>query len=54
MPKIGDGDEIVISIMEHHSNIVPWHFIRERQGAKLVGRRSMIRARFISTISSNA
>jgi cysteine desulfurase / selenocysteine lyase len=36
MPKIGDGDEIVISIMEHHSNIVPWHFIRERQGAKLV------------------
>jgi cysteine desulfurase/selenocysteine lyase len=36
MPNIGDGDEIVISIMEHHSNIVPWHFIRERQGAKLV------------------
>jgi cysteine desulfurase/selenocysteine lyase len=36
MPNIGDGDEIVLSIMEHHSNIVPWHFIRERQGAKLV------------------
>ena len=36
MPNIGDGDEIVISIMEHHSNIVPWHFIRERQGAKLI------------------
>ena len=36
MPNIGEGDEIVISIMEHHSNIVPWHFIRERQGAKLV------------------
>ncbi|CAH0284311.1 cysteine desulfurase [Agrobacterium fabrum] len=36
MPVIGEGDEIVISIMEHHSNIVPWHFIRERQGAKLV------------------
>ncbi|MFT2212882.1 cysteine desulfurase [Rhizobium giardinii] len=36
MPKIGEGEEIVISIMEHHSNIVPWHFIRERQGAKLV------------------
>lgn len=36
MPNIGAGDEIVISIMEHHSNIVPWHFIRERQGAKLV------------------
>ncbi|RFC64869.1 MULTISPECIES: cysteine desulfurase [Mesorhizobium] len=36
MPNIGDGDEIVLSILEHHSNIVPWHFIRERQGAKLV------------------
>src|ERR1700755_2383279 len=32
-PMIGEGDEIVISIMEHHSNIVPWHFLRERQGA---------------------
>ena len=30
---IGEGDEIVISIMEHHSNIVPWHFHRERNGA---------------------
>ncbi|CAD7044892.1 cysteine desulfurase [Pseudorhizobium endolithicum] len=36
MPNIGEDDEIVITIMEHHSNIVPWHFIRERQGAKLV------------------
>jgi len=36
MPSIGADDEIVLSIMEHHSNIVPWHFIRERQGAKLV------------------
>ncbi len=36
MPNIGEGDEIVLTIMEHHSNIVPWHFIRERQGAKLV------------------
>ncbi|PYE27256.1 cysteine desulfurase [Rhizobium sp. PP-CC-3A-592] len=36
MPKLGADDEILISIMEHHSNIVPWHFIRERQGAKLV------------------
>ncbi|MBL8584216.1 MAG: cysteine desulfurase [Rhizobiaceae bacterium] len=36
MPRLGEGDEIVLSIMEHHSNIVPWHFIRERQGAKLV------------------
>ena len=30
---IGAGDEIVLSIMEHHSNIVPWHFHRERKGA---------------------
>ena len=30
---IGEGDEIVLSIMEHHSNIVPWHFHRERKGA---------------------
>jgi cysteine desulfurase/selenocysteine lyase len=30
---IREGDEIVLSIMEHHSNIVPWHFLRERQGA---------------------
>jgi cysteine desulfurase/selenocysteine lyase len=29
----GAGDEIVLSIMEHHSNIVPWHFLRERHGA---------------------
>src|SRR5436309_14129211 len=31
--RIQPGDEIVISIMEHHSNIVPWHFLRERHGA---------------------
>lgn len=31
--RIKAGDEIVLSIMEHHSNIVPWHFLRERQGA---------------------
>ena len=34
-PRIGEGDEIVVSIMEHHSNIVPWHFHRERKGAVL-------------------
>ena len=34
--QIGAGDEIVLSIMEHHSNIVPWHFHRERRGAQLV------------------
>ena len=32
-PRIGEGDEIVLTIMEHHSNVVPWHFLRERQGA---------------------
>lgn len=34
-PRIEPGDEIVLSIMEHHANIVPWHFLRERQGAVL-------------------
>ncbi|KCZ55457.1 cysteine desulfurase [Hyphomonas beringensis] len=33
--EIRPGDEIVLSIMEHHSNIVPWHFLRERHGAVL-------------------
>lgn len=32
MPRFAPGDEIVLSIMEHHANIVPWHFLRERQG----------------------
>ncbi|MBV9517038.1 MAG: cysteine desulfurase [Hyphomicrobiales bacterium] len=31
--NISPGDEIVLSIMEHHSNIVPWHYHRERNGA---------------------
>ena len=34
-PRIEAGDEIVLTIMEHHSNIVPWHFHRERKGAVL-------------------
>jgi cysteine desulfurase/selenocysteine lyase len=34
--EIGEGDEIIVSEMEHHSNIVPWHFLRERKGAKLL------------------
>ena len=34
-PHIGEGDEILLTIMEHHSNIVPWHFLRERHGAVL-------------------
>jgi cysteine desulfurase / selenocysteine lyase len=35
MPRMQAGDEIVLSIMEHHANIVPWHFLRERQGVVL-------------------
>ncbi len=35
LKHIGEGDEIVLSIMEHHSNIVPWHYHRERKGAVL-------------------
>jgi cysteine desulfurase/selenocysteine lyase len=34
-PRLGPGDEIVLSILEHHANIVPWHFLRERQGVVL-------------------
>jgi len=34
-PRFQPGDEIVLSVMEHHANIVPWHFLRERQGAVL-------------------
>jgi len=35
MPRMEAGDEIVLSVMEHHANIVPWHFLRERQGVRL-------------------
>ncbi len=34
-PRLQAGDEIVLTIMEHHANIVPWHFLRERQGVVL-------------------
>ena len=34
-PRMEAGDEIVLSVMEHHANIVPWHFLRERQGVSL-------------------
>ncbi len=34
-PRLQPGDEIILSIMEHHANIVPWHFLRERQGVVL-------------------
>ncbi|TNC51089.1 cysteine desulfurase [Rubellimicrobium rubrum] len=35
MPRMEAGDEIVLSLLEHHANIVPWHFLRERQGVVL-------------------
>ena len=35
MPRMEAGDEILLSVMEHHANIVPWHFLRERQGVNL-------------------
>ena len=34
-PNLRPGDEIILSILEHHANIVPWHFLRERQGIVL-------------------
>ena len=34
-PRFQSGDEIVLSILEHHANIVPWHFLRERLGVVL-------------------
>jgi cysteine desulfurase/selenocysteine lyase len=33
--SINEGDEIILSVMEHHSNIVPWHYLREKKGAVL-------------------
>ena len=35
MPRMEAGDEIVLSVMEHHANIVPWHFLRERRRRSL-------------------
>ena len=34
-PRLKPGDEIVLSVLEHHANIVPWHFLRERQSVTL-------------------
>ncbi|WP_010138271.1 cysteine desulfurase [Oceanicola sp. S124] len=34
-PRLQAGDEIILSVMEHHANVVPWHFLRERQGVVL-------------------
>ncbi len=35
LDHVGEGDEILISILEHHSNIVPWQILARRSGAKL-------------------
>ncbi len=35
MPRMEAGDEVVLSLLEHHANIVPWHLLRERQGVAL-------------------
>lgn len=35
VPNLKAGDEILLSVMEHHANIVPWHFLRERFGVVL-------------------
>ena len=35
MEHLKRGDNIVLSVMEHHANIVPWHFLRERMGVEL-------------------
>tara|TARA_Y100001954_G_scaffold36016_1_gene34895 strand:+ start:23 stop:1243 length:1221 start_codon:yes stop_codon:yes gene_type:complete len=35
MEHLQQGDNIVLSVMEHHANIVPWHFLRERIGIEL-------------------
>ncbi|MDM7458519.1 MAG: cysteine desulfurase [Paracoccus sp. (in: a-proteobacteria)] len=34
-PRFQPGDEILLTLLEHHANIVPWHFLRERQGVVL-------------------
>ena len=35
MQHLSKDDEIILSVMEHHANIVPWHFLRERLGVRL-------------------
>lgn len=35
IPNLSAGDEIILSVMEHHANIIPWHFLRERMGIVL-------------------
>ena len=35
IPNLKSGDEIILSVMEHHANIIPWHFLSERMGVAL-------------------
>lgn len=51
--RITPGDEIVLSIMEHHSNIVPWHLLRERLGAVIKGASVMMAESSCSTSLSD-
>ena len=37
---VGAGDEIVLTTLEHHSNIVPWQMVAEEKGARIASRRS--------------
>ncbi len=34
-PRLGPGDEVLVTVMEHHSNIVPWQLVCEERGARL-------------------
>ncbi len=36
LENVSDGDEIVITVMEHHSNILPWQMVARKNGAKLI------------------
>src|SRR5690606_3313117 len=47
LENIQEGDDIVLSIMEHHSNIVPWNYLRERKGAVLKGVPNSDRGEFL-------
>ena len=49
MPRMKAGDQIVLSVMEHHANIVPWHFLRERLGWSWSGSMSTAMATWIRT-----
>ena len=45
--RLGAGDEIITTELEHHSNIVPWQIIAEKQGAKVCSHLWMTMARSI-------